>query len=121
MSLSMKEILVPSLVNHDDEFPNAPEGWTVQEAENVALEQGIVLSEEHLRAIRALQEYASKHENGKANVREVHDALSESFHQQGGITTLYVMFPGGPVAQGYLIAGLEPPANAKNESFGSVQ
>ena len=121
MSLTMKEILIPALANSDIEFPNAPEGWTIEEAESVAGKQGIVLSEEHLRAIRSLQGYANNHEDEKTNVREIHDALDESFHQQGGMTYLYGMFPGGPVAQGYLIAGLEPPANAKNESFGSVQ
>jgi tRNA 2-thiouridine synthesizing protein E len=121
MPLTMKEVLIPSLANRNRAFPDAPEDWTIQEAENIAKQQGIALSEDHLRVVRALQEYSSKHKNEKPNVRELHDALDENFHRQGGIKYLYGVFPGGPVAQGYLIAGIEPPANATNKSFGSVQ
>ena len=102
-------------------FPNAPEGWSIKEATEIAIKQGILLSKDHLIALRAIQEYSATHEGRDANVREIHDALNEKFHPQGGIRYLYELFPGGPVAQGYLIAGLQPPAGAINKSFGSVQ
>ena len=54
------------------------------------------------------------------NLRELHDALDEKFHRQGGIRHLYRLFPGGPVAQGCRIAGLKAPAGATDKGFGSV-
>ncbi len=121
MSLTMKEILIPGLANANPEFPNAPPGWTLQEAKHIASQQGIFLSKDHIRAVRAIQEFFFQHRDKRPNVRGIHDALDESFHQQGGIKYLYKLFPGGPVAQGYLIAGVQPPAGATNKSFGSVQ
>ncbi|MBL1274574.1 MAG: TusE/DsrC/DsvC family sulfur relay protein [Ectothiorhodospiraceae bacterium] len=121
MPLTMNEVLIPSLANQNQDFPNAPLGWTLQEAKHVAAQQGLILSKDHLKAVRAIQEYFSLHQDKRQQVRGIHDALNESFHQQGGIKFLYKLFPGGPVAQGYLIAGVEPPAGAANNSFGSVQ
>ena len=54
-------------------------------------------------------------------MRVLHDALDEKFHVKGGMKVLYEMFPGGPVAQGCRLAGLEAPAGAVDKSFGSVQ
>ncbi|MGB5339763.1 MAG: sulfite reductase, partial [Gammaproteobacteria bacterium] len=34
---------------------------------------------------------------------------------------LYTLLPGGPVAQGCRLAGLEPPAGSQDAGFGSVQ
>jgi len=68
---------------------------------------------------RALQEYFAK--NASVNVRHLHDALEEHFHGRGGLRFLYELFPGGPVAQGCRIAGLQPPAGSTDRSFGSVQ
>jgi tRNA 2-thiouridine synthesizing protein E len=53
-------------------------------------------------------------------MRELHDALDEMFHRQGGIKQLYVLFHGGPIAQGCRIAGLKAPAGAIDRGFGSV-
>ena len=69
--------------------------------------------------MRALQEYFARNE--VVNVRVLHDALDEKFHVKGGMKVLYEMFPGGPVAQGCRLAGLEAPAGAVDKSFGSVQ
>jgi tRNA 2-thiouridine synthesizing protein E len=55
------------------------------------------------------------------NMRELHDALDEKFHPQGGMKYLYKLFPGGPVAQGCRLAGIDVPAGAVDKSFGSVQ
>ena len=71
------------------------------------------------RFLVALQEYYKRHNESTINLRELHDALDEKFHRQGGIRHLYQILPGGPVAQGCRIAGLTAPAGATDKSFGS--
>lgn len=103
----------------DPNFPNAPENWTPAVAEKIAKEEGIELGEDHWEAIRAIQEYYARAETPR--VRELHDALGEKFHASGGGKFAYHLFPGGPVAQGCRMAGLQPPAGSVDKSFGSVQ
>jgi TusE/DsrC/DsvC family sulfur relay protein len=104
----------------DPAFPHAPEGWTRARALENAQREGLELGEEHWAALRALQEYFARHEPTGVNLRELHDALEEKFHREGGIRHLYLLFPGGPVAQGCRIAGLKAPAGAVDKGFGSV-
>lgn len=101
-------------------FPHAPAGWTPALAVETAGQEGVELGEEHWEALRALQEYHARHAATAVNLRELHDALDEKFHRQGGIRHLYRLFPGGPVAQGCRIAGLKAPAGATDRGFGSV-
>lgn len=101
-------------------FPHAPADWTRALAVESARREGLELGEDHWEALRALQEYYTRHEATAVNLRELHDALDEKFHRQGGIRHLYQLFPGGPVAQGCRIAGLKPPAGAIDKGFGSV-
>jgi len=101
-------------------FPHAPEGWTRALALESARREDLALGEEHWEALRALQEYYARHDATAVNLRELHDALGEKFHRQGGIRHLYLLFPGGPVAQGCRIAGLKAPAGASDKGFGSV-
>jgi tRNA 2-thiouridine synthesizing protein E len=101
-------------------FPHAPAGWTPALAVESARQEGVELGEEHWDALRALQEYHARHAATAVNLRELHDALDEKFHRQGGIRHLYRLFPGGPVAQGCRIAGLKAPAGAIDKGFGSV-
>lgn len=101
-------------------FPHAPAGWTPALAAASARAEGLELGAEHLDALRALQEFFARHEATAINLRELHDALDEKFHRQGGIRHLYLLFPGGPVAQGCRIAGLKAPAGATDRGFGSV-
>jgi tRNA 2-thiouridine synthesizing protein E len=119
MAESMSEIMNPSAAAKDPDFPNAPEDWGKADAETLAREEGLDLSDGHWEMIRALQEYYQRNEN--PNVRELHDALDEKFHARGGLKHLYEMFPGGPVAQGCRLAGLQAPAGSADKSFGSVQ
>jgi tRNA 2-thiouridine synthesizing protein E len=114
---TMQEVMLP--IEKDPRFPKAPIGWTVEQAEGLARNEGLALGEDHWEAIRALQDYFVRNENPK--VRELHDALDEKFHAKGGIRYTYELFPGGPVAQGCRLAGLTPPAGAEDKSFGSVQ
>ena len=99
-------------------FPNAPQDWNIQEALSVAEGFGLELTSDHWEAIAGLQEYFSKHELG--NRRELVDALDEKFHTKGGTRYLYLLFPGGPVSQGCLIAGLHVPSGSIDKSFGSA-
>jgi tRNA 2-thiouridine synthesizing protein E len=101
-------------------FPHAPEGWTPALAAETARGEGLDLGEEHWEAVRALQAYYAGHEASAVHLRELHDALDEKFYRQGGIKRLYLLFPGGPVAQGCRIAGLKAPAGATDKGFGSV-
>ncbi len=100
------------------DFPNAPRGWSTDFATDHARQSGLILTNDHWEAIAGLQEYFSRHEFGKR--RELTDALNEKFHHKGGMKYLYELFPGGPVAQGCVIAGLKPPPGSVDHSFGSV-
>jgi len=104
----------------DPKFPHAPAGWTQALAREAAKREGLELGAEHWQALRALQEYYARNEASAVHLRELHDALDEKFHPQGGIRHLYLLFPGGPVAQGCRFAGLKAPAGATDKGFGSV-
>ena len=101
-------------------FPHAPAGWTPAAAVDTARDEGLEIGEEHWEALRALHAYYARHGGAAVNLRELHDALDEKFHRQGGIRHLYILFPAGPVAQGCRIAGLKVPAGAIDKGFGSV-
>ena len=101
-----------------DTFPNAPKNWDINLAEQTAKEDGLQLKEDHWDLIRALQEYYSKVEFPR--LRQIKDALDEKFHARGGMKYLYKIIPGGPVAQGCKLAGLDVPAGAVDKSFGSI-
>jgi tRNA 2-thiouridine synthesizing protein E len=101
-------------------FQFAPSDWSEGDARELAQQEGLELQEDHWEAMRALQEYCSRHDCNKYSVRELHDALDEKFHNKGGYKYLYKLFPGGPIAQGCRLAGLEPPAGAVDLGFGSV-
>jgi tRNA 2-thiouridine synthesizing protein E len=101
-----------------ESFPNAPHNWDLNQAEETAKADGLKLSEDHLELIRALQEYYGKVEF--PHMRQIKDALEEKFHSRGGMKYLYQMIPGGPVAEGCRLAGLNIPAGAVDKSFGSV-
>ena len=120
MSLMDEIIGGGSDAGKDPRFPHAPAGWTSALAAESARREGLELGENHWEALRALQEYYARHAATAVNLRELHDALGEKFHRQGGIRYLYRLFPGGPVAQGCRIAGLKAPAGASDKGFGSV-
>ncbi|WP_455234977.1 TusE/DsrC/DsvC family sulfur relay protein [Thiogranum longum] len=104
----------------DPDFPHAPHEWTKADADKVAQQEGLDMTDDHWDLLCALHEYYARHEYGGFSVRELHDALDEKFHVKGGYKFLYRLFPGGPVAQGCRLAGLEAPAGAIDKGFGSV-
>lgn len=101
-----------------DSFPHAPKDWDINMAKTIAEEHGLTLTDDHKDVIRALQEYYDKVEF--PHLRQIKDALDEKFHSRGGMKYLYTILPGGPVAQGCLLAGLKVPAGAIDKSFGSM-
>ena len=101
-----------------DSFPNAPKDWDINIAEETAKNDGVQLSDDHWDLIRALQEYYNKVEF--PNLRQIKDALEERFHSRGGMKYLYQIVPGGPVAEGCRLAGLQVPSGAIDKSFGSM-
>lgn len=102
-------------------FPDAPLDWTPDEATGMAAAESLQLTDAHCEVIRSLQHYFLQHEDdGHINLRDLHDALDEHFHHMGGLKYLYQLFPGGPVAQGCRLAGLDAPFLAADKSFGSV-
>lgn len=103
----------------DPNFPHAPDDWSQSVAVKVAEREGLELGAEHWDVVRALQEFYERHRDEAINLRALHDALDEKFHEHGGIRHLYQILPGGPVAQGCRIAGLTAPAGATDKSFGS--
>jgi tRNA 2-thiouridine synthesizing protein E len=93
---------------------------TLESTKISALNEGIIISNDHMEVLLALQHYYDAHEDlNRINVRELHDALTEKFHIKGGMKYLYSLFPKGPIAQGCRLAGLEPPAGAVDKGFGS--
>ena len=105
-------------MNTQTVFPNAPTNWSVDEANAIAHDRGLELTNDHMELIGALQEYYKKVEFPK--LRQIKDALDEKFHNRGGMQFLYKILPGGPVAQGCELAGLNVPAGVVDKSFGSV-
>lgn len=101
-----------------NDFPDAPHGWSIEAAQGIATELGLELQDEHWDVVRSLQQYFARNE--RINRRELTDALEERFHQFGGLKELYRLLPGGPVAQGCILAGIKQPAGTVDESFGSV-
>lgn len=104
----------------DPDFPHAPPGWSREQAESMAHDARMSLSEAHWQLICALQSFYARHEGSEINVRELHDALDEHFHPEGGLKYLYRLFPEGPVSQGCRLAGLQAPAGAQDKGFGSA-
>jgi len=101
-------------------FPYAPSDWSREQAEEVARTEGLELTEAHWEVVRALQELCTQNAEPALNARDLHDALDEHFHAEGGIKYLYQLFPKGPLAQGCLLAGVEPPAGTRDQGMGSA-
>jgi tRNA 2-thiouridine synthesizing protein E len=102
-------------------FPYAPSDWSPGMAEEIAAAEGLSLSDDCWEVVRCLQEYFARHEDDRnINMRGLHDALDEHFHARGGLKSLYLLLPGGPIAQGCRLAGLKAPYLATDHSFGSV-
>ena len=105
----------------DPDFPDAPFEWTRADAERIARDEALQLTPAHWDVVRALQHYYARHQDlGPISLRDLHDALDEHFHAQGGLKFLYMLFPAGPIAQSCRLAGLRAPFIATDRGFGSA-
>lgn len=102
----------------DAQFPDAPDGWTTAQAEALATQTALALGGDHWEVVRVLQ--GCFKDEVTPRLRLLHDALEARFADKGGMKYLYGILPGGPIAQGCALAGLKPPAGARDLSFGSV-
>lgn len=85
-----------------------------------AAKEGLTLTDDHLEAIRVLQNCYIRERDVAPSLHDLKEALEEKFKNKGGNQYLYRLFPGGPVAQGCRIAGLKAPITAMDKGFGSV-
>ena len=86
----------------------------------MAVKEGIELSDEHLGVVEALRDYYL--ELGEAeNGRDLEEMLDEVFDGHGGRKYLWRLFPGGPVSQGMRLAGLPLPPHSGDKGFGTVR
>ncbi len=94
------------------------EHWSPLSVTQRAKEEGIEeLTEAHWHVIYALRNLYR--EKGRAdNAREVMHMLERDFVEEGGRRFLYELFPKGPVTQGSRLAGVPPPPNSTDPSFG---
>lgn len=112
-------------VSHDeaaklgaDAKPLDQDGWTEERAAELAREEGIELTPEHLTILRFLREQYEA--QGPMPAREMIAMLCDEYYGQGGKKYLYHLFPKGPVCQASKLAGLPVPPDAIDKSFGSV-
>lgn len=114
-------ILNERAVERDPEgYLNELEPWSPGQAEELALSQGIKLSDEHWEVLYFLRERFRREGQAKSG-RHVVEALEEEFAAHGGKRYLYTLFPHGPVTQGSRIAGLPLPPYTADPSFGSSE
>lgn len=118
--LSDKEKREMILGIHDDEEVDNFEEWTEELAQAIARDEGIGLTEKHWEVIRFLRVHFQNVGGKMPPVHELSQALEERFANEGGLKYLYELFPGGPLNQGGLIAGIAVPADVADPSFGSV-
>lgn len=95
------------------------DSWSEQEAIRRADEIGIELTENRWDIVLFVRDYF-RGRGTEATAREIMTALEDEYAQDGGKRWLYRQFPGGPVYQASLIAGVPIPDGTINPSFGSV-
>jgi tRNA 2-thiouridine synthesizing protein E len=95
------------------------EPWTEEQAIEMARQDGLELTDDHLGIIRYLRDCYADH-GGTVNARMLTNSLEEEFAGLGGHRYLYQLFPMGPIAQASRYAGLPIPPGTLDPSFGST-
>lgn len=92
--------------------------WSPLTAMQMARAEGLdELTDDQWHVIYALR--IMYRENGRAeNPREIMQVLEQDFSDEGGRRYLCELFPKGPVNQGSRLAGVPPPSNSSDPSFG---
>lgn len=106
----VKKFITP--VRAEVEWPS--DGQT----EQMAAEEGLVLSGEHWTVIRYLRSFYRQHQDDY-QLKALVEGLESKFGAKGGRRYLYRLFPGGPVTQGCRLAGVPVPGGSTDPSFGS--
>jgi len=83
-----------------------------------AEKEGIVLIDDHWRAIRWVVTVYAEHGDEIPPVRLLTDTLGRHFAKSGGTKHLYKLFPSGPIQQICALADLPLPAGTSDSSFG---
>lgn len=94
--------------------------WDRDEAERIAGDMGISLTDEHLKVIDALRDHY-RDEGMAEDGRELEEMLADTFAEQGGRRYLHELFPEGPVNQGLKIAQLPVPPHTVDAGFGTAR
>jgi len=116
MPMSMQHFTNPGAAGTTTGFPDAPEGWNIETAREMAAGMNLELTEDHWEAIRVLQ--GAFRDEASPPLRRLHDALDARFSAQGGMKHLYELFSGAPITAGCQLAGLTPPGGAADAGFG---
>ena len=116
MPRTMQDFTNPGAAKAAPGFPDAPSGWSPDQAREKAREMRLELNSDHWEAIRVIQ--GAYMDEAAPPLRRVHDALEARFSASGGMRHLYEIFNGGPVTRGCLLAGVKPPEGAADEGFG---
>lgn len=95
------------------------EPWTEEMAIEMARQDGLELTDDHLAIIRYLRDCYADH-GGTVNARMLMHSLEEEFSGMGGHKFLYNLFPLGPIAQAAHYAGLPMPPGTRDPSFGTT-
>jgi tRNA 2-thiouridine synthesizing protein E len=93
--------------------------WNRNKSARLALEEDIILSDEHWDVIQFLRSYYLEFGLPRY-ARTTARALNKKFADRGGSKYLHVLFTGGPVTQGSRLANLPTPSYATDVSFGST-
>lgn len=94
------------------------QNWSRSKSAQLAMSEGISLTDEHWDVIAYLREQYLEHGLPRF-ARSTARVLNRQFAAQGGNKYLYSLFAGGPVTQGSRLANLRAPANATDSSFGT--
>jgi len=94
------------------------QNWSRNKSEQLAMHEGISLTDQHWHVIDYLRKLYLKHGLPRF-ARTTARALNRQFAAQGGNKYLYSLFAGGPVTQGSRLGNLRAPANATDVSFGT--
>lgn len=95
------------------------EPWTEEQAIEMARQDGLELTDDHLAIIRYLRDCYADH-GGTISARMLVHSLEEEFAGLGGHKFLFNLFPLGPIAQASRYAGLPTPPGTRDPSFGTT-
>lgn len=101
--MATKTIAGVSVDLNDEGYLTDPSQWTKEVATEIALEEGIELSDKHFEVLEYLREETAK--GAQLTIRKV---------GKSGITDikgLYDLFPGGPLKKSSRIAGIPKPSS----------